>query len=95
MKRLEAELDEALDSRDREARRADSDRREVARLQERILALEAEQGKGGNSVSGGTLRIAVPFLYLSGAEDVFTLCFEFINSSNRMSRPSERKCRDC
>lgn len=60
VKRLEAELDEALDSRDREARRADSDRREVARLQERILVLEAEQERGSQSVSGDALQIAFP-----------------------------------
>lgn len=47
---LQGELEDALESKDREVRRADSDRREMARLQERVLALESEQNSAGHNV---------------------------------------------
>ncbi|KAF8308269.1 hypothetical protein DL93DRAFT_2171228 [Clavulina sp. PMI_390] len=55
--RIQQELDDALDDKDREVRRSESDRRELGRLQERIMELEAEQrGGGGNPMIEEDLR---------------------------------------
>lgn len=56
VQRLERELEDALESRDREVRRADSDRREMTRLQERIVALETEQQSLGQNVRRSSLN---------------------------------------
>lgn len=61
VQRLQRELEDALESRDREVRRADSDRREMARLQERIVALEAEQQSLGHNVRRTMLKDVCPF----------------------------------
>lgn len=60
VQRLQNELEDALESRDREVRRADSDRREMARLQERIVTLETEQQASAYSVRhpGSSMCIA-------------------------------------
>lgn len=48
--RLQQALDDALESRERDARRTDTDVRRITDLQERVVALESELENGGVTV---------------------------------------------